>query len=279
MFVSDCPWNKRWVKLFDRRVWRYDPTAKPWTFEPVLERKRSRSVPPLFYVNLPADEGLLARMRRSTVLAQHFLSTCRSYVFTGGLGNETFWGSNLARYKYFWPPPQNVLGFDYLEDLISEVPTKFVSPHISSYHRRFYPEHGFAEYETAPSPSLELSFALRSNPIDSPNFFMMMIEPAPKKIPYTFFVPSFHYQRFPEEDPPEVDENEGSVSSSWRDRLSAFVHPREEEEVDHVFKWRYVHERTIISPELMSRLRSIHVFRDAPISYKREKNLLRLTWK
>ena len=150
------------MKLFDRRVWRYDPTAKPWTFEPVLERKRSRSVPPLFYVNLPEDEGLLAKMRRSTVLAQHFLFTCWSYVFTDGLGNETFWGDDLTRYKYFWPPPQNILGFEYLEDLVSlipYVPTKFISPYVPSYHRHFYPEHGLAEYETAPSPPLELSFA------------------------------------------------------------------------------------------------------------------------
>ena len=93
---------------------------------------------------------------------------------------------------------------------------------------RFYPEHGLAEYETAPSPPLELSFAIRSNPIDSPTFFMMMIEPAPKKVPYTFFVPSFHYQQFHEEDPPEVDEIEGSASSSWKDRLDVFTHPREE---------------------------------------------------
>ena len=267
------------MKLFNRRVWRYDPTSKPWTFEPVLERKRSRSASPWFYVNLPADEGLLARMRRSTVLAQHFLSTCRSYVFTGGLGNEAFWGCNLARYKYFWLPSQNIFGFDYLEDLISEPPTKFVSPCVPSYHRRFYPEHGLAEYETAPSPSLDLSFAIRSNPVDSPNFFMMMIEPAPKKIPYTFFAPSFHYQQFPDVDPPEMDEIEGSASLNWRDRLTVFVHPREEEEVDHIFKWRYNHERSVMSPELMSQLRSMHVFRDAPISYRREKSLLRLTWK
>ena len=106
-----------------------------------------------------------------------------------------------------------------------------------------------------------------------------MIEPTPKKIPYTFFVSSFHYQQFPDEDPPEVDETEGSASSSWRDRLAVFTHPREEEEVDYVFKWRYDHERTVISPELMNRLRSKHVFRDALISYRREKSLLRLTWK
>ena len=104
-------------------------------FEPVLKRKRSRPVSPWFYVNLPEDKGLLAKMRRSTVLAQHFLSICRSYVFTGGLGNETFWGDDLARYKYFWLPPQNILGFEYLEDLVSlipYVPTKFISPYVPS---------------------------------------------------------------------------------------------------------------------------------------------------
>ena len=133
------------------------------------------------------------------------------------MGNETFWGDDLARYKYFWLPPQNILGFEYLEDLVSlipYVPTKFVSPYIPSYHIRFYPEYGLAKYETAPSPQLELSFAMRSNPIDSPTFFMLMIEPVPKKVPYTFFMPSFHYQQFPDEDPPEEDEIEGSASSS-----------------------------------------------------------------
>ena len=156
-------------------------------------------------------------MRRSIVLAQHFLSTYQSYVFTGGLGNETFWGDDLARYKYFWLPLQNILGFEYLEDLVSlipYVPTKFISPHVPLYHRRFYPEYGLAEYETIPSSLLELSFAMRSNPIDLPTFFMLIIEPAPKKVPYTFFVPSFHYQQFPDEDPLEADEIEGSASSS-----------------------------------------------------------------
>ena len=125
-------------------------------------------------------------------------------------------GGDLARYKYFWLPPQKILGFDYLEDLISEVPTKFISPYVPSYHRRFYPEHGPAEYETAPLPPLELTFAMKSNPIDSSTFFMLMIEPAPKKVPYTFFVSSFHYQQFPDEDPPKADETEGSASSSWK---------------------------------------------------------------
>ena len=93
----------------------------------------------------------------------------------------------------------------------------------------------------------------------------MMIKPAPKKIPYTFFAPSFHYQQFPDVDLLEMDEIEGSASLNWRDRLTIFVHPREEEEVDHIFKWRYNHERSVMSPELMSQLRSMHVFRDAPI--------------
>ena len=108
---------------------------------------------------------------------------------------------------------------------------------------------------------------------------MLMIEPAPKKVPYTFFMPSFHYQQFPEEDPPEADEIEGSASSSWKHRPAIFTHPREEEEVDYIFNWRYDHERTVISPKSMKRLRSKHVFRDALISYRREKRPLMLTWK
>lgn len=216
------------------------------------------------------------------MLAQHFLSICGSYVFTGELGNETFWGDDLVRYKYYWLLPQNILGFEYLEDLVSlfpYVPTKFISPCEPSYHRHFYPEHGPAEYETTLSPSLELSFTIRSNPIHSPNFFMLMIEPTLKKVPYMFFTPSFHYQQFPEEDPPEVVEIEGNASSSWKDRLAIFSYPREEEEIDHFFSWRYNHERTVISPESMKQIRSKHVFRDAPISYRRDKSLLRLTWK
>ena len=159
------------------------------------------------------------------------------------------------------------------------MPTKFILPHVPSYHRRFYPEYGLSEYETAPSPPVELSFTIRSNPIDSPTFFMMMIEPAPKKVPYTFFMPSFHHQQFPDEDPSGADEIEGSASSSWKHRLVVFTHPHEEKEVDYIFNWRYDNERTIISPESMKRLRSKYVFRDVPISYRREKRPLMLTWK
>ncbi len=280
--MSELPWNKRWVKLFDRRVWRFDSSFKPWAHEPTFARKKSRPMSPWFYVNLPEDEGLLAKMRRSTILSQHFLSTCRSYVFTGGLGNEAFWGADLTRYKYFWLPPQNIFGFEYLEDLVSLtslVPMNFISPYVPSYHRRFFPEYGLAEYETAPSPPLEISFAARSSPIDSPIFFMLMIEPAPKKVPYTFFTPSFHYQQFSDQDPPEVDEVEGSASSSWKQRLANFTHPREEEEVDYIYDWRYDHEKTVISPDSLRRIRWKHVFRDAPISYRRERRPLRLSWK
>ena len=159
------------------------------------------------------------------------------------------------------------------------MPTRFISTYVPSYHRRFYLEYGFAEFETTPSPLLELSFTIGSNPIDSPIFFMLMIAPAPKRVPYTFFMPSFHYQQFPNEDPLEADEIEGSASSSWKDRLAIFTHPREEEEVDCIFKRRYDHERTVISPESMKRLRSKHVFWDAPISYRRDKRPLMLTWK
>ena len=140
-------------------------------------------------------------MRRSSVLAQHVLLICRSFVFTRGLGYKAFWGTDLTRYKYCWLPPQNILGFDYLEDLISRPLIKFISSSFPSYHKRFYPEYGPSEYDLSPSSSTDLSFAMNSNPIYSLTFFMLMVEPAPKKTPFTFFTPSFHYQHFSNEEP------------------------------------------------------------------------------
>ena len=81
-----------------------------------------------------------------------------------------------------------------MEDLVSLLPVKFESASYPSYHKIFYPEYGLAEYDLSPSPPCDLSFAMQSNPVDSPTFFMLMIEPAAKKIPFTFFMPSFHYQ-------------------------------------------------------------------------------------
>ena len=48
-------------------------------------------------------------------------------------------------------------------------------------------------------------------------------------------------------------------SSSWKARLAVFTHPREEEEeeeeeVDYIFPWRFDHEKSVISLEVMRRL-------------------------
>ena len=131
------------------------------------------------------------------------------------------------------------------------MPIRFVASSVPSYHKRFYSEYGPAEYELVPSPSMDLSFAMRSNPIDSLSFFMLMVKPTPKKVSHTFFTSSFHYQHFLDEDPVEVDEVERGSSSSWKAHLVVFTHPREEKEVDYIFDGRYDHERTIMSPKMM----------------------------
>ena len=64
---------------------------------------------------------------------------------------------------------------------------------------------------------------------------MLMVEPAPMNIPYTLFTQSFHYQFFPDDEPVEVDEAKEASSSSWKTHLAVFAHPREEEEIDHIF--------------------------------------------
>ena len=58
---------------------------------------------------------------------------------------------------------------------------------------------------------------------------MLMVEPLPKKIPYTFFTPSFHYQFYLDDEPKEVGEVEEINPSSWRAHLTVFTHPRKEE--------------------------------------------------
>ena len=111
-----------------------------------------------------------------------------------------------------------------------------------------------------------------NNPIDSSTFFMLMVELEPKKCPYTFFTMSFHYQHFLDEEPMEA----GKVEEA---RLAVFTHPRKEEEVDYIFPWIFDHEKSVMSPRVMRRLRSKHVFWDALILHRRDKQLLRLTWK
>ena len=64
----------------------------------------------------------------------------------------------------------------------------------------------------------------------------------------------------------EVGEVGEVDSSSWKAHLAVFTHPHEEEEVDYIFPWRFDHEKSIMSPEVMRRLRSKHVFQDALIS-------------
>ena len=64
---------------------------------------------------------------------------------------------------------------------------------------------------------------------------MLMVEPPPKKIPYTFFIPSFHYLFYPYDESKEAGELEEAGLSSWRTRLTVFTHPREGEEIDYVF--------------------------------------------
>ena len=102
---------------------------------------------------LSKDKELLTKMWRSTKLVEHLLSTCRTYNFIRGLGYEKFWGYDLRRYRYFWLPPQNFLGFDCLEDLVSCSPIKFIpASSIPLFHKCFYSEHGPPEYELSPSP-------------------------------------------------------------------------------------------------------------------------------
>ena len=54
-----------------------------------------------------------------------------------------------------------------------------------SYHKRFYQEYGLLEYELSLPPPEDLSFTLNSNPVNSPSFFMLMIEPPPEKVQFS----------------------------------------------------------------------------------------------
>ena len=66
-------------------------------------------------------------------------------------------------------------------------------------------------------------------------------------------------------------EVEASSCSLWKTRLAQFAHPREGEEVDYIFAWRFDHERSVMSPEIKRRIRSKHSFRDPPILYQRSR--------
>ena len=46
---------------------------------------------------------------------------------------------------------------------------------------------------------------------------------------------------------------EGVSSLLWKTRLTVFTHPREGEEVDYIFGWRFEHERSVMSPEMKQR--------------------------
>ena len=210
------PQKLRWVKLFDHQVRLYDPDFKPLPHEFGIERKKPRPASPWFYLIFLKDKALLSRMRRSTRLAEHFLSICRNYSFTEGLGCEAFWGSDLWRYRHFWLPPQDFLGYD-LDDLVSRLPIKiFATSSIPSFHKWFYPEYGPLEFEISPLPSEDLTFTFNSNLVDSSTFFMLMIEPPQEKVQFTFFTPSFHHGFYPEDEPEKLEPGLIMESSACR---------------------------------------------------------------
>ena len=153
-----------------------------------------------------------------------------------------------------------------MEDLVSHPPVKFILASFSSYHKCFYSKYGPSECDLEPSILTDLSFTIDSNPIDSTTFFMLMVEPVPKKTPYTFLTLYFHYQHFPDEEHMEAGEAEEVGSPSWKAHMAMFTHPCEEEELDYIFTWRFDHEKSVMSPEVIQRLRSKHVFQDALIS-------------
>ena len=100
---------------------------------------------------------------------------------------------------------------------------------------------------------------------------MLMIEPAAKKIPFTFFTPSFHYQQYLDEERMDSSEVETSSYSSWNTPLAESTHPCEGEEVDYIFAWRFDHERSVMSTEMKRKIRSKHIFRDPPILYQKSR--------
>ena len=66
-----------------------------------------------------------------------------------------------------------------------------------------------------------------------------MIEPPQEKVQFIFFTLSFHHRFYPDDEPGELD------PSSWKPWLAEFSHPHEEEEIDHIFPWRFNHEKFI----------------------------------
>ena len=77
---------------------------------------------------------------------------------------------------------------------------------------------------------------------------MLMVEPPPKKIPYTFFTPSFHYHFYPHGESEEADELEEAGPSSWRIHLVVFTYPHEGKVIDYFSPWRYDNEKSTLSP-------------------------------
>lgn len=102
---------------------------------------------------------------------------------------------------------------------------------------------------------------------------MLMIEPPPKKTHFTFFTPSYHRQLYPNNELEEID------PSSWKAQLATYSYPHKEEEIDHIFPWRFDHEKFILYAEFERLFRLRHSFRDAPILYQRAQKPLLLTWK
>ena len=125
----------------------------------------------------------------------------------------------------------------YLEDLVDRLPIKFViASSVPSYHKRFYPEYGPPEYELSPLSPKDFLFILNSNPVDSPSFFMPMIKPPLENVQFTFFSESYHRWFYPDDKPKELD------PSLWKAQIAEYSHPCKEEEIDHVFTWRFDHE-------------------------------------
>ena len=63
-----------------------------------------------------------------------------------------------------------------------------------------------------------------------------MIKPPPEKVQFTFFRESYHRQFYPDDEPEEPE------PSSWKAQIAEYSHHHEEEEINHVFAWRFDHE-------------------------------------
>ena len=68
---------------------------------------------------------------------------------------------------------------------------------------------------------------------------MLMNEPPQEKVQFTFFSPFYHH-RFSKLEEPNP--------STWKAWIAKYSHPFEEEEIDHAFSWRFVHEK-YVQPE------------------------------